>query len=273
MLLVVVGFRLVCSDDFIVHVGEDDRLIIIVDGVAVVIMRVAVFCKFTVGEVAAHVFAPVEFGVGGVVYELEIVLVVFPCVGKAGVGFCTVVVVGDLLTEEDGLFGDELVWPEVFGEVNAEFEEFVHVLFVARGVGEGLVEWFYRVVIDGENDVGGVGFVEFGGCGECGEVVVVDGCGDYVGIVFPALEAFLVYAHEVAGLVEGEVCFLLAVLSEVNGGDVGVLDAFVVQWHVGWPFCVFVFTVVFILSVFWGCFVLVLHPYFHAIMETVVRVT
>lgn len=240
------GFWLVCSDDFIVHVGEDDRLIVIVDGVAVVIMRVTVFGEFTVGEVAAHVFASVEFGVGGVVDELEVVLVVFPCVGKAGVWFSTVVVVGDLFTEEDGLFGDELVWPEVFGEVNAEFEHFVHVLFVAGGVGERLVEWLDGVVIDGEDDVGGVGFVEFGGCGECGEVVVVDGCGDYVGVVFPALEAFLVYAHEVAGLVEGEVCFLLAVLGEVDGGDVGVVDAFIVQWHVGGlSVCLFLLLVLF----------------------------
>lgn len=241
LLLVVVGFWLVCSDDFIVHVGEDDRLIIIVDGVAVVIMRVSVFCKFTVGEVAAHVFAPVEFSVGGVVNELEIILVVFPCVGETRVRFSTVVVVGDLLTEENRLFRDKLVWPEVFREVNTEFEQFVHVLFVAGGVGEGLVEWFDGVVIDGEDDVGGVGFVEFGGLGECGQVVVVDGGGDYVRVVFPALEAFLVDAHEVAGLVEGEVCFLFSVLGEVDGGDVGVFDAFIVEWHVGWPFCVFVF--------------------------------
>lgn len=241
LLLVVVGFWLVCSHDFIVHVGEHDRLIIIVDRVAVVIMRVTVFCKLTVGEVTAHVFTPVELSVRGMVNELEIILMVFPCVGETRVRFSTVVVVGDLLTEENRLFRDKLVWPEVFREVNTEFEQFVHVLFVAGGVGEGLVEWFYRVVIDGEDDVSGVGFVEFGGLGECGQVVVVDGCGDYVGVVFPALEAFLVDAHEVAGLVEGEVCFLFSVLGEVDGGDVGVLDAFVVEWHVGWPFCVFVF--------------------------------
>lgn len=40
---------------------------------------------------------------------------------------------------------------------------------------------------------------------------------------------------------------------------------------VGLSVCLF-FVVVFILSVFEGCFGLVLHPYFHAIMETVVRV-
>lgn len=131
--------RGVYSHNLIVNIRDDKRLIIIVDGITVLIMRVARIGQGFICPIQAHVVAAKVMGVRLVDCLLNNILVVFVGLTETGVGFFPGGVVANLLFEEDGLCGNKLVWPELVGEVNTGFDELFNELFGAGLVGEDAV--------------------------------------------------------------------------------------------------------------------------------------